>query len=646
MKFYPILVVFAGFFLLSGCVTIDLSETNQTTNETVKGANTAASCGNGFCESSETLASCIADCTYFIAQCGNLICENGETPVTCEQDCRPIVRHDLCGNGICDTGEYDETCPQDCPLPDPVREACGNRICDTGENNFLCPTDCEVQVICGDGGCSTSETPETCSLDCGYSNPICGNAFCEPGESAQTCPVDCSTIDALGNVCGNDSCEPGETREMCLVDCRFVFPRSIFDVNNNLPDDLNSFDQLRICGNYYCESNETEQSCPRDCGDRPGFCGDGFCAVIEGSQTCPQDCRLPLRPETCGNGICDATEASTACWTDCSEDLTTTCGDGICAGTENAASCSEDCWTNGSGDQFPSLTVTVSPSNPSQSTTFNLTVSAQDDVGIDQIFWSADKFIPDYNHLNSFDCNMQTTCTHSWAELIAIEEGTIRITVYATDSSGQQSGRPVMEVNVGPFRPYTVETGGAVCGNGSCQSTESPSSCPSDCNSGETVTTMCGNSICETSESSTSCPQDCSAAPSGPICNNNIIEGSEVCDGTSLSGQTCQTQGFTYGTLRCNFICSGYDRSNCSNTPAAVCGNGTCEASESETSCAADCSVEDECSTNSDCGYKQVCEFGECVSVECTNSAQCGTCQRCSDNMCRSCGYGPYGCYC
>lgn len=52
------------------------------------------------------------------------------------------------------------------------------------------------------------------------------------------------------------------------------------------------------------------------------------------------------------------------------------------------------------------------------------------------------------------------------------------------------------------------------------------------------------------------------------------------------------------------------------------------------------------CTSNSDCGYREICKSGKCVTVECTSSAQCGSCYRCSENTCRYCGKGPYGCYC
>lgn len=53
-----------------------------------------------------------------------------------------------------------------------------------------------------------------------------------------------------------------------------------------------------------------------------------------------------------------------------------------------------------------------------------------------------------------------------------------------------------------------------------------------------------------------------------------------------------------------------------------------------------------ECTFNSSCPSRHVCRSGRCVRVECTSSSHCGSCSRCSDNVCRACGSGPYGCYC
>lgn len=86
----------------------------------------------------------------------------------------------------------------------------------------------------------------------------------------------------------------------------------------------------------------------------------------------------------------------------------------------------------------------------------------------------------------------------------------------------------------------------------------------------------------------------------------------------------------------------GSEAYNCPGT----CSNGACVAATAPVNSGTSGGTTANCSTNSDCGYKQICQSGNCVSVDCTTDSQCGSCQRCSDNSCRSCGYGPYGCYC
>jgi uncharacterized protein YjiK len=47
------------------------------------------------------------------------------------------------------------------------------------------------------------------------------------------------------------------------------------------------------------------------------------------------------------------------------------------------------------------------------------------------------------------------------------------------------------------------------------------------------------------------------------VCGNGVREGAEVCDGADLAGQTCTSQGFDSGTLRCRSDCLGFDTSEC-----------------------------------------------------------------------------------
>jgi hypothetical protein len=78
-----------------------------------------------------------------------------------------------------------------------------------------------------------------------------------------------------------------------------------------------------------------------------------------------------------------------------------------------------------------------------------------------------------------------------------------------------------------------------------------------------------------------SCLNDCSgydtSGCSSFVCNNNLIEGLEVCDGIDLNSENCVTQGFNSGVLSCLNDCSGYDTSGCSSF---VCNNNLIEGLE------------------------------------------------------------------
>lgn len=57
-------------------------------------------------------------------------------------------------------------------------------------------------------------------------------------------------------------------------------------------------------------------------------------------------------------------------------------------------------------------------------------------------------------------------------------------------------------------------------------------------------------------------------------CGDSVRQFFESCDGTDLSGESCQSLGFMSGTLSCNSFCD-FDTSNCKIcTPGATCDTG------------------------------------------------------------------------
>lgn len=58
------------------------------------------------------------------------------------------------------------------------------------------------------------------------------------------------------------------------------------------------------------------------------------------------------------------------------------------------------------------------------------------------------------------------------------------------------------------------------------------------------------------------------------ICGSNYIDDDEICDGTDLAGNTCQTFGFTHGNLYCSSACDEFITSSCYTPPTPPPGGG------------------------------------------------------------------------
>lgn len=143
-----------------------------------------------------------------------------------------------------------------------------------------------------------------------------------------------------------------------------------------------------------------------------------------------------------------------------------------------------------------------------------------------------------------------------------------------------------------------------------------------------------------------------------PECGNNLSEPGEVCDGTDLGGESCQSRGFDFGDLYCLGDCSGFDESGCGSY---VCGNNIKEPGE-------DCDGSDlggeTCESLggyiggnlscSGCSYDTSnCEVDPCGDGYCDGLVEdCNVCSAdcisgeyviCSDGICHGTNYGETG---
>jgi MYXO-CTERM domain-containing protein len=174
-----------------------------------------------------------------------------------------------------------------------------------------------------------------------------------------------------------------------------------------------------------------------------------------------------------------------------------------------------------------------------------------------------------------------------------------------------------------------------VCGNGTCDTGETNATCPGDCPA------VCGNGVCETGETKAGCAVDCDAdgtlglacSASGACPRGQSCYGS---DQTVFTNDFCSTACATAADCPSGFSCGsiGGDTSICQAVVAA-CGNGTCDAGETNASCPADCPAA--------CG-NGVCETGETeanCAVDCDTDGTLGL--PCSKAGSCPAGQGCYG---
>lgn len=149
----------------------------------------------------------------------------------------------------------------------------------------------------------------------------------------------------------------------------------------------------------------------------------------------------------------------------------------------------------------------------------------------------------------------------------------------ARQLKGCGSGLPTPPDGYSWCQHYTMQCT-SVCGDGTCSSDETVSTCPQDC-------AKCGDGVCSSTESLTSCPGDCS------VCGDGKCTGSETAS-----------------------TCPG----DCS-----VCGDGVCTGSETASSCASDCVCKAFTWSNKPSGTYKTTGVPSTVTVKNPNSGSSST---------------------
>ena len=146
--------------------------------------------------------------------------------------------------------------------------------------------------------------------------------------------------------------------------------------------------------------------------------------------------------------------------------------------------------------------------------------------------------------------------------------------------------------------PQDCVVSGVSCGDGQCAASEDAQTCPADCEQGST----CGDGVCQQTESASSCPQDCAATST---CGDGVCDGDEttedcaqdcgeapVCgDGVCTPGETSVNCAQDCGEAPVcgDGVCAPGETSMSCAQDCGGCGDGVCDDDESDTSCPADC---------------------------------------------------------
>ena len=468
-------------------------------------------------------------------------------------------------------------------------------VCDTAKGVCVClDPSSGTSTVCGftccDGVCSDLNSSDRCGRCdkqcdpgwacymglCTASCPGADEEMCQTADGGNTCAnldYDRRHCGACGHACpGTDASRHIAAGQCQEGECRIVCEKGYVDLDGNIENGCEQEASFE-CGNGVVEIGEACDGTrlnDQTCASQVGF---GSTGQLQCLPDClgfdTEDCTPAT---TCGNGLIDGVEVC-----DGSNIGTETCESVVGAGSTGRLMCATNC---GAFDTSLCTAATTCNNNKLDSgeicdPSVGLTVTCENIVGM-----GSSGTLRCNDKCNGYDvsgCTAKAVCGNGIVEPGEACDGTGFNGKTCADVVGAGS---VGELQCDAFCQIVASSCSAasLCHNGVIDDKEV-------CDGSQLDMNTCESVVGAGSTGNLSCLDNCSGfdisqCTAASTCGNGIIERNEACDGTRLNDQTCATvvgAGST-GILRCNATCDGFVTTGC--TASTTCGNGIVESGE------------------------------------------------------------------
>ncbi len=545
-----------------------------------------------------------------------------------------------CGNGVidaieaCDVGNAGQDI-----LPNLNEQTCQTQGFDGG--TLLCNNDCAYDTgdcyVCGDG---TLNNDEECELSLPFDTFACGTLTGESwdGGDISGCRADCSYERSNCWRCGNNTIESTENCDGTALggqSCETLgYTGGTLQCSGACAYDTSG---CFLCGDGNIDANEScDPGPPEDLGaascENLGFLGGGTlsCTLNCNYDTSQCDPGQTVN-EVCGNGTIEGSER-------CDHNDTTDPSDDD-TGTEDCISQGFDGGRLSCTPTSPCDTFDTSGCYTCGDGTRDVAQGEACDVNEPRPFAETCTTLVGPGSEGTLECNINC----SWDTSICSVCGNgVQEASEACDNAGTSD--PSDDILGGNTCESLGYSGGVLSCNTACDGfdTSQCSTCGDgiravgeSCDPGEIeFSETCSDVVGSSSSGNLSCNRDCTwNIVECSICGNDSIEGSEICDGTALAGHDCTDHGFSCGTLACNNTCTGYDTSTCANTACPVCGNNVIDGSEA---CDGTELNGETCETQGFAGGGDLGCYAACDGYDTSGCKECLDCRDCDNQACNA----------